>query len=174
MNKFFICLLILVTACSKASSKPEHVDLVHCITRQYSKELKKKKGLSLYGYGGAMMGDVKEIYLDYISHEKLDVEEARRMYIPVMEDLLHLINSDINLRPYLHEHPFTCKNLQIMIAFRDEDGHSQGDEAVALVFVARCRIFYELYNKETEKYQVLYEEPYEEALEIVKSCAPSS
>lgn len=50
----------------------------------------------------------------------MNLEEARRLYVEVVEDFLNRINNNKEIRSYLHDYPFTIKNLDLMIHFSED------------------------------------------------------
>lgn len=152
----------------------KHSDSNYCrlsnkIVNEYSKELTRQKGLYLIGAGGAFMDDIKEISLHYQSLDKLSVNEARRLYIEISEGYLKRYNENVAIRPYLHNYPFTINNLKLMIGFIDETRQRQGDGFVALMFIARNKLWFEGYDLTKSKFYDLHCETYAEAVEIVRN-----
>jgi hypothetical protein len=137
----------------------------------YAKELKRTKNLFAFGIGGSMNADVKILSPTYISSQKLNVDEARVLFIETVEGLVSKMNTDENIRPFLHDYPSTEKNTAIGIVFFDENNEFLQDDFIALISMldnGNGMIYYAIYNTETKKLEDCYEEPYEEALRIVK------
>lgn len=137
------------------------------IVNSYYKEFAKPRNLILTGSGGRMMKDIKEVELRFLSFDALNVDEARILYVEMMEEFLYLINCHEKIRPHLHTFPFNVSNIKLTIGFEDPKRKITGDGHVALIFIGRNRtLFYEAYDPIT-KFYTLHKEPYEEALKIV-------
>ena len=166
MINIFILILLFLPIC--AFSKSLHVKLSDKIYNAYNKELKNKRNLYLVGSGGGMMHDIKEVFAAYVSFERLNVNEARKLYVEVVEGYLSKYNQDEKVRPYLHNFPFTVDNVDVKISFEDEKHHFRDQGYVALMFVGKHqRLVYRAYDPKSDEFIALYEEPYETAREIV-------
>ncbi len=148
--------------------QPEYIRLSHGISDPYAKELKKTRGLCLIGSGGSMMDEVKKVNATYLSFAKLSVNEARNLYVKVMEGYLERYNGDEKIRPYLHNYPFTIENMKLMIGFEDESRRHRSEGYVALVSVVHGNIYYCTFDSEQDKFVDLHREPYEEAVRTVR------
>lgn len=158
----FIALLLFPMACT---SIPKHIQVSDQLVSSYNKETK-NDGLQLVGSGGSFMHDIQGYDLDYVVEKCLTVNETRRLYIKTMENLLDKINSNPQVRPYLHTHPFTIENVKVMISFHTPDGKSVDSRYVALVFSGRGKICY--CNYKNNKFNDIHEETYADALRIVR------
>ncbi len=118
------------------------------------------------------MDDIQKINAHYVSFDSLGVEQARRLYVEVIEGYLCRYNGNEEIRPYLHDYPFTIANLKVTIGFQNEQRGRVSQEFVALIFnSSKNWIIYSAYDHEQEKFIDLYEEPYETARDIVlKEC----
>ena len=119
------------------------------------------------------MGDIQKINASYVSCDRMNVEEARRLYVDVVEGYLRRYNQNEEIRPYLHDYPFTIDNLDVKIGFENEQRHHMDRGFVALMYVSnKHRLLYRAYDHEKKKFINLYEEPYETARDIVlKECS---
>ncbi len=148
--------------------EPIHCKLSDKIFIPYNKELKKQKNLFVCGSGGAMMGDIQSVHASYISFERFNVEQARRLYVEVMEGYISRYNANEKIRPYLHNYPVTIDNFEVMIGFENEQRKHMDGGFVALMFIAKNhRLLYCTYDHEKQEFVDLYEETYEQAREIV-------
>ncbi len=166
MNKLLTILLLTPFSVFPAN----YVKMSDRIVKQYNKEVAKPRNLYLSGSGGAMMNDIQRVILNFKSFDLLTVDEARALYIEMMEDFLSRMNQNGKIRPYLHDYPFGIDNFELTIGFRDSCRHITGDGHVALVFIGRNQeLFFEAYDQETCKFYTLHREPYAESLRIVQS-----
>lgn len=138
------------------------------IVSNYFKEFAKPRNLILTGYGGRMLNDIKEVELRFLSFDALNVEEARVLYVEMMEEFLCRINHHDKIRPYLHNFPFKSGNIKLTIGFEDSKRKITGDGHVALIYIGRNQdLLYRSYNPHTEAFSSLHREPYQEARRIV-------
>lgn len=157
-------LLIFLIACMPTLP---HVRAAHKVMDSFTKKMK-KEGLYLQGSGGAMMRDIQYITLGYEIVQKMTVEEARMLFISKAEALLDQINSDENIRPYLHDYPFTSKNIFFKITFCKPNGEFVDPPypTYVVLFNHKDQIVYNIYDHQTERLETLYEESYQDALKI--------
>ncbi|MBX9745007.1 MAG: hypothetical protein K2X08_07355 [Chlamydiales bacterium] len=185
-------LLVRLDLYSEESKPPEYLKYVDEIVEDFAKDMKKKYQLHCYGNGGSMPNDVAEIGVLFISYQKSTIENAREMEVNAIQELIRRVNNHEKIRPYLREYPFNQDRVDVSISFRTETDNRPLDGSVALVFLAKNKIFY--YSAEmkmtaaipliymNEKNEVvkkmipgtlqedlvdLMNEPYEEALKIV-------
>lgn len=181
---------------SEESKPPEYLKYVDEIVADFAKEMKKKHKLHCCGDGGSMPTDVAEIDVLFISYSHSTVDEARKLEINAVQELLKRINSHEKIRPYLREYPFNQDRVGVSISFRTETDDRPLDGSVAYVSMGKGKIFY--YSAEmkmttampliymNEKNEVvkkmipghpeedlinLMNEPYEEALKIVETAS---
>lgn len=151
---------------------PKYCTLSDEIFFKYNNKLK-EKGLYLEGFGGAFMDDIKEIGAYYVTFKPMTVEDARLLYIEVVEGILKVYNDNEIIRPFLHNYPFSFKNLKIRIEFDDECHCFRSGGLVAAIFPNKgCNIVYMTYDLQKQELVDLYSEPYETALEIVRKEHP--
>lgn len=167
IKRIAITSLVFVFMISTAFSKPKYCKLSDRIYFAYNKDLCQQKHLDLVGTGGAMMNDVQGIFASYVSSDRLNIKGARQLYVEVAEGYLCHYNQNAQIRPYLHNYPFTIGNLKIMIGFEDEQHRHMDQGFVAVMSNLDNRIYYCSYDHEKREFVKLYEEPYETARDIV-------
>ena len=173
--KFIIILVSALTlfsavmcySCSWPSVNYEK--LADKITARTAKKLKQEKGLILVGSGGRMMGDIKMMMMSFDYHKVVDMDEARKLLIYCVEEYLNAINSDEKVRPYLHNYPFTDKNIEIEIVFRNPDGSKVAPNEITIATADEGRLAYSIDDPEKHTLKRIHRETYEEALKIVSS-----
>ena len=79
------------------------------------------------------------------------------------------INNNEEIKPYLHEYPFTAKNVKIHIWFYNPDRSSVSPEKI--YYVSAIDGILDYYIRGPEKYsrQAICEETYDEALQAISS-----
>lgn len=165
---FLVFLMSSFVPPHKENKSEDYEVYVNEIVNTFSKEMKKEFGLICIGSGGRMPKNVKQIDVLFITYRKATVEEARVLEVKATEKLLQAINSHQKIRPFLEEYPFQANRARISIAFREPDNSCRTDGSVVYAFQVKNKIYYQAEESITEKRIMLAEEPYEEALKIVK------
>lgn len=172
MNRVFLLGAILFLCTAFGYREPNYCKIVDRVTKGFLKEHVKPRHIMLSGYGGAMMNDIQEIFLSFLSYEALNVEEARVLYVEMMEEYLRRINCNEKIRPYLHNFPFGIDNIKLTIGFEDRERQIAQDGHVALMFIGKNHeLHFRGYDPETEEFYSLHRESYEEALKLVRESA---
>jgi hypothetical protein len=96
---FFVGFIFFLCA-AFAYREPNYCKMVNQITKKFLKESAQPRRLILSGYGGAMMNDIQEISLSFLSFDALNVDEARILYVEMMEEYLQRINCHERIRPH--------------------------------------------------------------------------
>ena len=113
ISPFFLSFLFMF-----GCSQPDPYNYSHIarqITKQTILQLKKEKGLIAAGTGGGMMGDIYNMGISFDYFHPVNLKEARKLLVYVCQTYLHNINSNKEVRPYLHTYPFPVKNIEIRI-----------------------------------------------------------
>lgn len=165
-----VLFFLFFVACS--FKQPKYCKLSDDIYFSYNKEICRKNKIYLVGKGGAMMNDIQTVNAHYVSLELLTIEQARRLYVDVIEGYLCRYNQNVQIRPYLHDYPFTVENLDVTIRFENGKRAVTDEELVALIYVGKNnQVIFRAYDLISDKYTPLYTEPYETARDIVlKEC----
>ncbi|MCH9625437.1 MAG: hypothetical protein S4CHLAM123_06110 [Chlamydiales bacterium] len=163
---FLTFLLLSVTSCTIREAN--YCKMSDCIVSNYVKEFARPRELMLSSSGGAMMDDIQEVFLSFLSFRALNIDEARVLYVEMMEEFLYRINHHEEIRPYLHNFPFEEKNFELSIGFEDSDRRITRDGHVAMVFIGNNHtVYYDAYDSD-EGFYTLCKESYEEARRIVQ------
>jgi hypothetical protein len=168
IRTFFVgCIFFLCAAF--AYREPGYCKMVDQITKKFLKECAQPRRLMLSCYGGAMMNDIQNITLRFLSFDALNVDEARMLYVEIMEEYLQRINCHERIRPHLHNFPFEENNIKLSIGFENSKRKITRDGHVAMIFISKNHtIYYDAYDPITEEFYTLHRESYEEALRFVK------
>jgi hypothetical protein len=119
------------------------------------------------------IGGMDKIWLMALSFERygdpLTEEEARKLIINCVDDFLDAVNRDEQLKPFLKDHPFTAKNLDLDIFNYGKDQVSHYFPYISVVSDSRGKIgfFTEEASIEYGFYTKKYE-TYDEAVAILK------
>ena len=175
-KKVFVLLIPLVIIISMfAFALPKHKSPVYCkyadsITDSYLRYLKKEHQIKCVGAGGGFLSNVEEIFLALSSIENnVNVDRARVHYINFTEELLMRVNKDEKIRPYLSHYPFSEKGISLTLSFIVSEEEPQKGYVSYMTFV-NGKIIYAHDDPDSKKLEVFYEEPYEEALRIVREA----
>jgi len=167
MSRFLI-LVFLLPFCVSCESLCKEEILMHQIIAQHEKVQKRKYNLDLIGSGGGIPDYITNFNLHYFSTAQVNVSEARRMFVNNVEDLLRLINSNEQLRPYMSNYPFTINNLELRLTFVNKFNKMQEPPYVANVSLINERVFYYFFDQNTNRFiDKDYIEPYSEARKLV-------
>jgi hypothetical protein len=148
----------------------DYCDLAHQVMNKYSKKIKKSDGLQLIGSGGRMPEDVEAMIVHYVSYDKHNVESARRLLVKGVEGLILETNLDKKIRPFLHNYPFTHRNVDFTINFYGSDGSFMNKPYLSGVcLLENGNVYYNVWNAESRKLEDFHDETYEGALRIVQT-----
>jgi hypothetical protein len=163
-------LLILMTLFFSSCGGRSYSYMADPIFASYGKEMQKKRGYWIEGTGGSMPnGDVRNLFMSFVGIREVDVSEARRLYVELVEGLLNQVNQDKFIRPFLHDYPATCTNTRLHLSFVNEYNRPVSEKHIAFVFLVNNIVYYNYYDHNERMFEDIYEEPYEEALRIVQS-----
>jgi hypothetical protein len=173
----FISFLLIVSPasiyCQTNAPSPSKIDyeiIADEITMQAIDKLEKTKHLKFAGWGGAMMNDIQEMHLSFNCYTPMNISSARRLVIECVEEYLKIINSNETLRPYLHNYPFTNKQIELTIYIYDHDDNKTLFPFLGCVASWKNTIYYLGYDEKPEAKKML-QEPYDEAVKIVEKEA---
>lgn len=161
-------LLVVVGGCEKdSSSKRKNVPDIILVVEELAKNLTEEQGFYLEAISGRHFDDIENVYFDFTVEAKCNVSQVRKLYITVMDKILNRINSDKQLRPFLHEYPVTHEFVNLHLNF-EEKGRPVPEEYVYMVSVANGTIFYTARNSiGGGRFVDLHKEPFKEAWDIV-------
>ena len=145
---------------------PRYVKLAHEITEKTAKKLKAQKNLYLVGTGGQMMDDIQMMAMSFDYYQEVDLKTARELTVHAINEYLSAINNNKEIRPYLHEYPFTAKNVEISIFIYKPDRSKLPPEKIYCIECMNGRLEY--YTRSNPR-QAIYEETYEQALQAISS-----
>ncbi len=170
MKLFFTCgvMFSLLFGCSSLGyQSPRYVKLAAEITEKTAQELKEKKNLYLVGTGGGMMNDIQMMAMSFHFYQEVDLKEARELVVYAINEYLLDINNNEEIRPYLHEYPFTAKNVEIHIWIYKPDRHRLPPEKIYYISAIDGILDYYIRGLEEYSRQAICEETYEEALQAI-------
>lgn len=159
--KFISSLFLLILALCLSSAVPivQFWDAVDVITNNNTLALEKEKELIPCMVGGDGPEGIKIVSLGYKlnSKKELTVNDARKLYVEIVEGLLKQLNQEKIIRPYFVNYPLRSENIEIVLF---------ADKGINFVSSFRGSIKYE--KKRNGNIETIYEEPYEEAKKLVE------
>jgi hypothetical protein len=152
----------LLFGCSSFSQFSDYEKIADEITERTAKELKAEKNLYLVGTGGQMMDDIQMMAMSFYYYQEVDLKAARELIVYVINKYLLAINSNKEIRPSLHEYPFTAKNVEISIFIYKPDRYELPPEKIYCIECMNGRLEYFI---RANPRQAIYEE----ALQAISS-----
>ena len=166
----FFLLLIALQAGAKVQESVDYEIYVNQIIKVFTKEMEEEHNLICIGSGGSMPYNVRDIKVVFASYQKPTIEKARKLEVKATERLLQMINSHEKIRPFLSSYPFKANQAKVSISFWKKDNTMYSDGSLMRVTQIKNIIYYQANNEKSPIYTDLHEEPYEEALKIVKAA----
>lgn len=145
----------------------DYEKMAHEITEKTAKKLDEQKKLCLIGTGGGMMHDIQMMAMSFNYYQEIDLKTARELIICAINEYLLEINNNKEIRPYLHEYPFTAKNIEMRIWICEPDGSYPPLDKIYYVSAIDGILTYYLDLPETYSRRAICKETYEEALKLV-------
>lgn len=146
---------------------PYYERLADQITAKTAKKLRKEKNLYLIGTGGRMMDDIKMMAMAFNYYHAVDLENARELLLYAAKEYLSAINSNDKLRPYLHDYPFTDKNIEISIYFFNQDGTHVSLQNINVASADEGVLSYYVDYPDKYTLKLIHRESYEDAANLI-------
>ncbi len=145
----------------------EHETIAYKVTEEVARALSKRYNLDPCGVGGSIQDDVKQLALSFNCYRTLSIEEARDLIVSCALEYLEAINDDPELKPHLHDYPFTADNIEfsIFISYPDRSDVEPGE--LCSVYILKDRITYQAEGRQ-DPLEIVHRESFEEAVRLVK------
>ena len=144
----------------------EDIKIVDQIQAKVERQLTADGTLYVEAQMTGMFKEVKKLGFRLRSTKKLNLEEARILYVDCVATLLKEVNENEKIRPYLIKYPFTYENTDVLLSF--DDGNISLPPYIALMYQAKGKVYYRHYKKETASYEGCHTETFEGAVKIVE------
>ncbi|CCB87955.1 hypothetical protein [Simkania negevensis] len=162
-------LIIAFLGCSSFGHRfVDYERIADRITAKTAKKLEKQKNLRLIGTGGGMMNDIQMMEMSFQYFQEVDLQKARELVVYAVKEYLTDINSNEKVRPYLHEYPFTAKNVEIRIWIYNPDRSRLPSDKIYYISSIDGVLSYYIRGPEEYSRLAVCEETYEEALKQTK------
>jgi hypothetical protein len=127
-----------------------------------------KQGIYLDSTVERQSSDIRYIRRNYATkvHRLTNVDEARMFYCKFFHDFATTLNSTRGLRPYLHNYPITVKELQLSIAFADDNGELLQYPFIAIIKIEGDTLLYGSYDPLKKCFRLMHEETFSRAYNI--------
>jgi hypothetical protein len=146
------------------NAQKDYCKMAYSMMDEFSNLVYEEYNLHLDGRGGAMMDNIKEINLSYSSEKYLDIDQTRDLIVSVIRKLVIFFNNSTDIQPFLHETPFSEKNIHLMISF-EKNGKRINQNHVTLVSLRNSNICYYKIDKKTNNPIDVLVETYTEGLQ---------
>lgn len=165
----FLATILLTYSCSLLEGNKDYVRKINRAQRAANASLK-QQGYKRCATGGSCYGDLRLYAEDYDAyHDQFaTIDEARLFIVEKAEAYMKVVNEDKEVRPYLHNYPFTARNLQLSFYFRDKNYKLISESYISSVRVNTGRVFYERRNPGEDWGRTIHTESYEQALALYK------
>lgn len=172
LNMLLISLMMVSCTNFKSTryneENPCYLKLADEVDSLFIRDITQCKQFSVIGRGGAMAYDIEQWDLMFKSCQSLTIDQARVQYVYLAEEFLRRVNAWEIIRPYLHNYPVTIANLELVLLYTDRHSNLQSGEKVASVKVVNGVLIYTTFDHINHKFVDLQEEPYEEAMRLVR------
>jgi hypothetical protein len=169
--KFIVIFLFIVLIAGCGSPQPDDTSypskkgtLANEVRRKAFARLKIEKELYPFGTGAEMMYQIKMLALAFHYYKEVDIEEARELLISAGAVFLDIINSNEEIRPFLHNYPFKPENVEIRIVLKNPDGSEFSHEKLCIVTMIDGALNYKATNPQTDRLLTIHKETYDEAI----------
>ena len=168
-----ICTMCVISvflfSCSNFGHKSlDYEQLADQLTDKTAKKIMKQKNICLVGTGGRMMHDIQVMDMGFYAYREVDLTTARELLVSVVDEYLANINGNEEIQPYLHDHPFTAKNVEIRIWFFNPDGSNLPIDKLFAVESIDGILSYHLSDSKRISCITIHKETYEEACARLK------
>jgi hypothetical protein len=161
MTYFLLCISLLCVGCSFRCKEMVAFDRV---TSRVERVLAKEEGLQVFGIGTLGPGYFKGIDLSYVSPEKVNRDQGRRIFLRTVDTIIKVVNEDADFTQYMKPPPFTSDQLLFGIIFN----HDDTDRYIEMVMMVHNKISYYLMKSEFESTKI-GTETLEGAMRIVEA-----
>lgn len=165
MNKLLIFLFVLVLNLNLWAG---YTDLSGKIAARFSEKTKQEDGMQVGCMGGSMMGDIRVISLLAQGEVELTLLQLRALIIKHCEQFTSMVNEDLAIRPYLHEYPFTIRNIEFFYIFQGRKGQKIKTPYVEGAVVNEGKIIYTIYDEKGKVIKPKISELYDDAYKIAR------
>lgn len=167
--KFYLILIAILPFLCSCRPLSKEAQVSYSVLGNFAAQQKREKNLALSGIGASIPDKVRGLDLEFSSHKKLNIVQARKLFVTVSWEFLQTINSAAALRPYLHHYPVVIEDLNLAIDFLDDDSQFVAPPYIAYVMLVKGNIHYITADPQTHRLEDdSFSESYQSALELVR------
>ena len=137
--RYFIPLLLLIatiTSCSRKQIILTETDTIQRVMTVYSRQQQKKHNMEIVVSGiSGEPENIKGFIVHHVSHKKVDIDKARKIFVLSLQDFLKLVNGYPELQEQLIDSPLTEEAMQYNIGFTTLDGEFFDPPSVAYCYL---------------------------------------
>lgn len=167
MIKHLFVFLLLMTSCAPYTESP-YLPYVRKVRSESIAYARAHAKVRVEGTGGRLFCGVGAIWIGFGSDETYDLEDARRHFMIIAQDLVNRIEVSDELQPYLKDPDHIENAASITLSYTNKRGNPQAKKPVALVSLINGTIFYRENGKNHPGFDLIHRESYSEALEILR------
>jgi hypothetical protein len=149
--------------------EPDYEMIANGITAETAIKLEKQRNLRLAGTGGGMMNDIQMMAMGFDCCHEINLNESRELLLYAVDEYLSDINRNEDVRPYLHNYPFTEKNVEIRVWISKPDGTDPSLGNIYYISAIKGILRYSIPGKDKYSSKVICKETYEEAKQKINS-----
>lgn len=114
-----------------------------------------------------MNEDIKSLFLGLTCNKEASIDDARKLIVTCAKEYMFEINNNKELKPYLHNFPFSEQNIQLSIIFKTPLGINNEIGKLSSVEIIKGKVIFSA-NKTEYTLETVLEESFEEAVRIVQ------
>lgn len=138
------------------------------IINQTVKVLEKRHDIHFCGMGMGGMEELSSLTLSFQVKRILSKNEARKMILNCIEEILKNINSNEEIKPYLTNFPFSYENISISLYLKTKKGEPIYHPNISIAASNSLGLEFNTIAEENEySFKERAKETYEEALQLV-------
>lgn len=151
------------------AGEADYIKMSDAIVSQYLKTI--PRAIEVVGIGGSYTGELRYVRTAFKIKAKVDPSQARNLIVPEVKKIMNLFDANKEIRPYLHNFPFTYRNVSYSLSFRDKRGEYYTDGSVAFACIFKDGISYAVHNPITNQFEDILVESWDEAVKKYEAYA---
>lgn len=112
---------------------------------------------------------IEDIRLCFMANYPTNIDQARKIVVPITLKFIQRMNEDKNLMKYLANSPASLKNIDLVISFKET---FPGSLESVMITGSRNLVAYKKFNEERTKMIDLHRETFDEAVQILRQNEP--
>lgn len=158
--------LLVFAAVNVSAANPNDFPWSTKPLKSHLKQVEKERGWECFGAGTSHMRGAPAVELFFWAPQTPTLQEARRLYVVETQKAINQYRLSQKKSKKQSPTPFSIRNLGYVLVFFNVKNNP--NHFIAKVSNQQDIIFYKTYNPETDKYETIHKETYEEALRIVE------